>query len=41
MFNNAVEFLNSIKPPELKFHEVSTKVNNPNSNDVTLINPIN
>lgn len=39
--NNAVEFLNSIKPPELKFHEVSTKVNNPNSNDVTLINPIN
>ena len=24
--NNAVEFLNSIKPMELKFHEVSTKV---------------
>ena len=39
--NNAVKFLNSIKPPELKFHEVSTKVNNPNSNDETLINPVN
>ena len=39
--NNAVEFLNSIKPPELKFHEISTKVNNPNANDTTLINPIN
>ena len=39
--NNAVEFLSSIKPPELKFHEVSTKVNNPSTNDVTLINPVN
>tara|TARA_B100000963_G_C22589409_1_gene654736 strand:- start:248 stop:874 length:627 start_codon:yes stop_codon:yes gene_type:complete len=39
--NNAVVFLNGIKPPELKFHEVSTNVNNPNSNDVTLINPAN
>tara|TARA_B100000965_G_C19446904_1_gene693420 strand:+ start:324 stop:950 length:627 start_codon:yes stop_codon:yes gene_type:complete len=39
--NNAVEFLSSIKPPELKFHEVSTKVNNPSINDVTLINPVN
>ena len=39
--NNAVEFLNNVKPPELKFHEVSTKVNNPSMNDVTLINPVN
>ncbi len=39
--NNAVEFLNSVKPPVLKFHEVSTKVNNPSLNDATLINPKN
>ena len=39
--NNAVEFLNGIKPPELKFHEVSTEVNNPAKNDALLINPIN
>ena len=39
--NNAVEFLSSIKPPELKFHEVSTEVNNPAKNDAILINPIN
>ena len=38
--NNAVEFLHNIKSPELKFHEVSTKVNNPNANDATLINPV-
>ncbi len=38
--NNAVEFLKSIKPPELKFHEVSTKVNNPSVNDAVLINPL-
>ena len=38
--NNAVEFLNSVKAPELKFHKVSTDVNNPSKNDVTLINPV-
>ena len=39
--NNAVEFLKNIRPPELKFHEVSTKVNNHSANDETLINPVN
>jgi len=39
--NNAVEFLNSVKAPELKFHPVATDVNNPSKNDVALINPIN
>ena len=39
--NNAVEFLNSVKAPELKFHPVATDVNNPSKNDATLINPIN
>ena len=38
--NNAVEFLNSVKAPNLKFHKVSTDVNNPSKNDVTLINPV-
>ena len=39
--NNAVEFLNSVKAPELKFHPVATDVNNPSKNDAALINPIN
>ena len=39
--NKAVEFLNSVKAPELKFHPVATDVNNPSKNDVALINPIN
>ena len=39
--NNAVEFLNSVKPPELKFHEISTEVNNPAKNDPSIINPVN
>ena len=38
--NNAVEFLNSVKAPELKFHKVSTDVNNPSKNDATLINSV-
>ncbi len=38
--NNAVEFLNSVKAPELTFHQVSTDVNNPSKNDASLINPI-
>ena len=39
--NNAVEFLNNVKPPELKFHEISTEVNNPAKNDASIINPVN
>ena len=39
--NNAVEFLNSVKAPTLKFHQVATDVNNPSKNDATLINPVN
>ena len=38
--NNAVEFLSSVKAPELKFHKISTDVNNPSKNDATLINPV-
>tara|TARA_Y100000816_G_C26060730_1_gene556991 strand:- start:316 stop:942 length:627 start_codon:yes stop_codon:yes gene_type:complete len=38
--NNAVEFLNSVKPPELKFYEISTEVNNPAKNDPSIINPV-
>ena len=38
--NNAVEFLKTVKPPELKYHEISTKINNPSANDATLINPV-
>ena len=39
--NNAVEFLNNVKPPELKFYEISTEVNNPAKNDASIINPVN
>ncbi len=39
--NNAVELLQNIKPPELKFHKVSVKINNPSAKDAELINPIN
>ncbi len=38
--NNAVKFLNSVKAPELNFHQVSTDVNNPSKNDASLINSI-
>ena len=38
--NNAVEFLNNIKPPKLKFFEISTDVNNPAKNDPSIINPV-
>ena len=38
--NNAVEFLNNVKPPKLKFFEISTDVNNPAKNDPSIINPI-
>jgi len=37
---DAIEILNSIKPPKLKFHEISKDVNNPANNDPSLINPI-
>ena len=38
---NAMEILNSIKPPNLKFHEISKDVNNPVNNDPALIKPLN
>ncbi len=38
--NNAVEFLKGLKPPELRFHEISTEVNNPAKNDPSIINPV-
>ena len=39
--NDAMEILKSIKPPNLKFHEISKDVNNPVNNDPTLIKPLN
>jgi putative SOS response-associated peptidase YedK len=38
---DAMEILNSIKPPRLKFYEISKDVNNPINNDPALIKPIN
>ena len=38
---DAIEFLNSVKPPKLKFHEISKDINNPLNNDPTLIKPLN
>ena len=38
--NNAVQFLNNIQTPELKFYEISTEVNNPAKNDPTILNPV-
>ena len=38
--NDAVDFLNSIKPPELKYHEISKEINNPSNNDPSLIRKI-
>jgi len=35
------EILNSIKPPVLKFHEISKDINNPVNNDPALIKPLN
>ena len=34
------EFLNNVKPPKLKFYEISTEVNNPAKNDPSIINPV-
>ena len=39
--SNLKQILNSIKPPILKFHEISKDVNNPVNNDPALIKPIN
>jgi len=38
---DAIEILSSIKPPVLKFHEITKDVNNPVNNDPALIKPIN
>ena len=38
---DAMEVLNSINPPQLKFHEISKNVNNPVNNDPSLINKLN
>ena len=38
---DAMEILNSIKPPTLKFHEITKDVNNPINNDPSLIKPVN
>ena len=37
---NGMEILNAIKPPKIKFHEITKDVNNPINNDPSLINPI-
>ena len=38
---DAMEILDSVKPPNLKFHEISKDVNNPINNDPSLINKLN
>ena len=38
---DAMEILNSIKPPKLKFHEIKKDVNNPINNNLSLINKVN
>ena len=38
---DAIEVLNSIKPPKLKFHEITKDVNNPVNNDPSIINKLN
>ncbi len=38
---DAMQILNSIKPPSLKFHEIAKDVNNPINNDPNLIKPVN
>ena len=37
----AMDVLNSINPPDLKFHEVTKEVNKPINNDPSLINKLN
>tara|TARA_A100000164_G_scaffold283631_1_gene256252 strand:- start:42 stop:668 length:627 start_codon:yes stop_codon:yes gene_type:complete len=36
-----LDILNSIKPPNLKFYEISKNINNPTNNNPELINPVN
>ena len=38
---DAMKILSSIKPPNLKFHEISKDVNNPINNDPSIINSLN
>ena len=38
---DAMEILDSVKPPNIKFHEISRDVNNPVNNDAALIKPLN
>ena len=38
---DAMETLNSIKPPNLKFYEISKDVNNPINNDPSIVKPLN
>ena len=38
---DGMEILNSVKPPNLKFHEISQDVNNPINNDPSIINSVN
>ena len=38
---DAMEVLNYIKPPKLKFYEITKDVNNPANNDLSLINRLN
>ena len=38
--NDAVDFVRNIKPPELKFHEITRKINVPTNNDPSLIKKI-
>ena len=38
---DAMQVLNSIKPPKLKFHEITKDVNNPENNNPSLINKLN
>ena len=38
---DAMEILNSIKPPKLKFHAITKDINNPINNDPSLINKLN
>ncbi|MDB9799501.1 SOS response-associated peptidase [Pelagibacteraceae bacterium] len=35
--NDAVDFLNNLKPPELKYHEISKEINKPTINEPSLI----
>ena len=38
---DAISVLNAIKPPSLKFHEISKDVNNPINNDPSLLKMVN